>query len=131
MFRDMEEFEQKIRNDKEANKYLFSLRFPIGFICPKCNFSQFYFNNNSVNYTCKQCRTDTNLKQGSIFEGNGCTIYKLLKAVMYIKLIPELTLESFKKLILMGASNAGKIYTEVRVNEEKELKEIIYARTNS
>jgi len=61
------EFIKRFSTEEQCREYLFELRFPNGFICPKCNHREFWKVGNTL-YTCKSCRHQTSVIAGTIFQ---------------------------------------------------------------
>jgi transposase-like protein/predicted RNA-binding Zn-ribbon protein involved in translation (DUF1610 family) len=53
--------------EEQCREYLFMLRFPNGFVCPKCGHSE-YWKVAELLYTCKNCRHQTSVIAGTIFQ---------------------------------------------------------------
>lgn len=60
------EFHQRFPTERECAEHLFKLRWPDGFVCPKCNYSQYNLYNNPLLYRCKNCRHRASLTAGSV-----------------------------------------------------------------
>ena len=60
------EFHQRFPTQKECIEHLFKLRWPDGFICPRCNSQKYGFHSGRFLYQCKDCRYQTSLTTGSI-----------------------------------------------------------------
>jgi transposase-like protein len=61
------EFIKRFSTEEQCRDYLFALRFPNGFICPKCNHNEYWKIGNTL-YTCKSCRHQTSVIAGTIFQ---------------------------------------------------------------
>lgn len=59
------EFHQCFPTEKECVEHMFNLRWPDGFICPKCGFRE-YISHKGLLYRCKNCRYRASLTAGSI-----------------------------------------------------------------
>lgn len=62
----LSEFYQRFPTERECAEHLFGLRWPDGFVCPKCNSSKYSFYNDSFLYRCKNCRYRASLTAGSV-----------------------------------------------------------------
>lgn len=60
------EFEEQFATDADCFKYLCELRWPDGFICPRCANDKYWLNNRGV-FVCKSCGTQTSVTAGTIF----------------------------------------------------------------
>ena len=66
-------------SEEQCRASLFALRWPNGFICPKCGHEAFYLVSARNLYQCRQCRRQTSLTSGTIFADSkiGLTIWFL------------------------------------------------------
>lgn len=60
------QFHQRFPTQKECIEHLFKLRWPNGFICPRCNSKRYGFHKDRFLYQCKECRYQTSLTTGSV-----------------------------------------------------------------
>jgi transposase-like protein len=60
------EFSQRFPSQKECIEHLFNLRWPNGFICPRCNSQEYGFHSGRFLYQCKDCRYQASLTAGSV-----------------------------------------------------------------
>jgi transposase-like protein len=60
------EFNQRFPSQKECIEHLFNLRWPNGFICPRCNSQKYGFHSGRFLYQCKDCRYQASLTAGSV-----------------------------------------------------------------
>lgn len=60
------EFNQRFPSQKECIEHLFNLRWPNGFICPRCNSPQYGFHSGRFLYQCKDCKYQASLTAGSV-----------------------------------------------------------------
>jgi transposase-like protein len=60
------EFNQRFPSQKECIEHLFNLRWPNGFICPRCNSQKYGFHGGRFLYQCKDCRYQASLTAGSV-----------------------------------------------------------------
>ncbi len=60
------EFHQRFPTEKECVEHLFNLRWPDGFICPRCHSQKYGFHSNRFLYQCKDCRYQASLTAGSV-----------------------------------------------------------------
>lgn len=59
------EFHQRFPTERECAVHVFSLRWPDGFICPRCECQEYSFHEGLL-YRCKNCRYRASLTGGSI-----------------------------------------------------------------
>jgi len=62
-----QEFIKRFSTEEQCRNYLFALRFPNGFVCPKCGGNE-YWKVGYVLHTCKDCRHQTSVIAGTIFQ---------------------------------------------------------------
>jgi len=60
------EFHQRFPTEEDCAKHLFKLRWPDGFICPKCECQKCNFHISRLLYRCKDCKHDVSLTAGSV-----------------------------------------------------------------
>jgi transposase-like protein len=63
-----QEFLARFKTDEDCWNYLFALRWPDGFCCPKCNSPKYYINNRKV-AECYECGHQVSVTSGTIFHG--------------------------------------------------------------
>jgi len=61
------EFIKQFSTEEQCRDYLFSLRFPNGFACPKCNHNEYWKVGDTL-HTCKGCRHQASVIAGTIFQ---------------------------------------------------------------
>lgn len=60
------EFRTRFSDDRACKNYMFKLRFPKGFICPKCGNQTYSFLKSRGLFQCSQCRRQTSLTSGTV-----------------------------------------------------------------
>ncbi len=63
-----QEFLARFKTDEDCWNYLFALRWPDGFYCPKCKSPKYYLNNRKV-AECYECGNQVSVTAGTIFHG--------------------------------------------------------------
>ena len=61
------EFIKKFPDEEQCRAYLFEIRFPSGFVCPKCGHGGYWKVGEHL-YTCKSCRHQTSVIAGTVFQ---------------------------------------------------------------
>lgn len=56
-------------NERDCRKYLERLRWPNGFVCPRCNSTDAYELKSRNAYQCRACRKQTSVTSGTFFHG--------------------------------------------------------------
>ncbi|MFX0203561.1 MAG: IS1595 family transposase [Candidatus Hodarchaeota archaeon] len=64
----LEEFEKRFSSEEGCRDYLYSLRWPNGFICLRCNNEKSWPANNTL-FQCSSCDYKTSVIAGTIFQG--------------------------------------------------------------
>ena len=60
------EFRRRYNTEEACRAELFRLRFPNGFVCPKCGCLEFYPIRNRNTYQCRACRHQTSVTAGTV-----------------------------------------------------------------
>ena len=63
----MLEFEERFSSEAACREYLFNLRWPEGFRCPKCDHDRSWARSNGL-FECRQCGLQTSVTAGTIFQ---------------------------------------------------------------
>ena len=63
-----DEFTTKFATEKQCREYLYALRFPDGFICPKCKEQTNAWRVSELLYECSKCGHQTSVIAGTIFQ---------------------------------------------------------------
>jgi transposase-like protein len=61
------EFIKRFPDEKQCREYLYKLRFPNGFICPKCEYPEYWKVGEQL-YECRKCGRQTSVIAGTIFQ---------------------------------------------------------------
>ena len=64
--KDFQEFLLQFRNDDDCWKYLFEMRWPNGFLCPKCNSDKYWITGKKLIH-CIHCNHQASVTAGTIF----------------------------------------------------------------
>ncbi len=64
----LSELEKRFSDEESCKEYLFQLRWPNEFKCPRCNFEE-YWKMNTGAFWCKNCNYKASVIAGTIFEG--------------------------------------------------------------
>ncbi len=59
-------FQKKFSTEEACEKYLFNLRWPDSFKCPKCKHDDYYYISTRKLYECKECGHQTSLTAGTV-----------------------------------------------------------------
>ncbi len=77
------EFEERFATEDACRAYLFKLRWPDGFICPRCSTNKVWQQTDGL-YRCKSCDYKCSLTSGTMFEGTRKPLLLWFQAIWYI-----------------------------------------------
>jgi len=77
------QFTLQFASEVQCRKYLFELRFPDGFVCPKCSHNESWLRRNNL-YECKKCKHGTSVTAGTIFQDTRKPLKDWLVAIWWI-----------------------------------------------
>lgn len=77
------ELEEQFRTQEQCLDYLFGLRWPNGFICPKCGHQKAWSTNRDL-HVCSKCRHNTSVTAGTIFHRTRKPLTWWFRAIWYI-----------------------------------------------
>lgn len=78
------EFQEQFRTDKDCFEYLKKLRWPEGFICPKCGCTEAYFMEKRKVFQCKSCRQQVSITVNTIFHRTHVPLRKWFWAIFLV-----------------------------------------------
>lgn len=81
--RNIMEFEKRFSSEEACRDYLFQIRWPDGFKCPRCQHTQAWFINGDL-YKCKNCSFKSSVKTGTIFQDSRKPLRMWFRAMWYI-----------------------------------------------
>lgn len=81
--RTMQEFEEKFASEQACIDYLFRMRWPEGFRCPRCGYEKFWAMNRGL-YRCTTCDLQTSITAGTIFQDTRKPLKLWFQAMWYI-----------------------------------------------
>jgi len=73
------EFEMFFSNEEKCFSYIFDIKYPNGFTCTNCHSPNYLLIKNRT-VRCKNCRKDTSLTAGTIFQNSKLTLMDLFRA---------------------------------------------------
>jgi transposase-like protein len=108
----LEEFQEKFASEEACVEYLFHMRWPEGYGCPRCGHGRHYFHRTRRLYECKACRYQVSLTAGTIFHGTRTPLRKWFwmiflmarpkSGLSMLSLQRMLKIKSYKTVWLMG-----------------------------
>lgn len=81
--RTLQELEKRFSTEPECREYLFSLRWPDGFICPRCNGKTPWQMNRGL-WKCGNCKYQVSVTAGTIFQDSHLPLIVWFRAMWYI-----------------------------------------------
>lgn len=66
--KDFQEFLEQFNNEDDCWNYIFTMRWPEGYICPKCNSNQYWLTKHKLIH-CSSCGYQASITGGTIFHG--------------------------------------------------------------
>lgn len=60
------DFRTRFATEAACRKYMFEVRFPDGFVCPKCGCREYYYLSTRHTCQCKSCRRQTSVTAGTV-----------------------------------------------------------------
>jgi transposase-like protein len=77
------EFEERFSSEEDCRAYLFHLRWPDGFQCPRCNHDKAWPLKNGL-YQCSQCNHKISVIAGTIFHGTHKPLLLWFRAIWWL-----------------------------------------------
>lgn len=110
------EYQEQFSDEEECFKYLFRLRWPNGFVCPKCGGSEYYMICKHKRFQCKQCRHQTSVTAGTVFHRSHQPLRILFMAVYLIATSKKglSAMELRRKLGISGYKTAWLLMQKIR-----------------
>jgi transposase-like protein len=81
--RTLMEFERRFATDQACREYLFALRWPEGFVCPRCGGRRAWAARRGV-WLCAQCRYEASPTAGTIFQDSHLPLTLWFRAIWYV-----------------------------------------------
>jgi hypothetical protein len=78
---DLDEFATLFATEEQCRQYLYQLRWPDGFVCPKCGGKAGAWPVGALLYTCQKCRHQTSVIAGTIFQDTRKPLRTWFKAI--------------------------------------------------
>jgi len=82
----MNDFFERFGSEYQCREYLEQARWPKGFVCPKCNSHKHcvVWHGEQKTFQCHDCRTQTTLTSGTIFQSTKLPIVKWFQAMFFL-----------------------------------------------
>jgi transposase-like protein len=78
------EFQERFQTEDDCFQYLHKLRWPYGFICPRCSHTEAYFMKRRKIFQCKNCRHQTSITVNTIFHRTHVPLRKWFWALFLV-----------------------------------------------
>ena len=76
--------QKKFSTEKKCREHLFKLRFPDGFVCPRCGHKEYFLITTRNLYECKSCGYQASITAGTIFHKTRASLVKWFWAVYFV-----------------------------------------------
>lgn len=77
------EMEKQFATDEQCRSYLYSIRWPNGFVCPKCKSGEGWNTNRGL-VQCKKCRYQSSVIAGTIFQDSKLPLTLWFRAIWHL-----------------------------------------------
>lgn len=77
------EFEKRFATEEACRQYLFDIRWPNGFCCPRCGHREAWFTNRGL-YRCQCCDSQISVTAGTIFQDTRKPLRLWFRAIWYV-----------------------------------------------
>jgi len=79
----MIEFEQRFGSEESCREYLYKMRWPDGFICPRCSHQECWKMKGDI-YRCSRCKYRLSVKAGTIFQDSRIPLRLWFRAIWQV-----------------------------------------------
>lgn len=77
------EFEQRFASEEACREYIFQLRWPEGFRCPRCNHEKAWLTSRKL-YHCGRCGYETSITAGTIFQDTRQPLHVWFRLIWHV-----------------------------------------------
>lgn len=77
------EFEERFSTDENCRAYLFAMRWPNGFVCPRCGGKLAWPTRRGL-WLCRKCRHQASVTAGTIFQDSRLSLRLWFRAIWYV-----------------------------------------------
>lgn len=81
--RTLQELEERFSSEKACREYLFALRWPNGFVCPRCQGTRAWPTERGL-YLCSACRRQASVTAGTVFQDSRLPLETWFRAMWYV-----------------------------------------------
>jgi transposase-like protein len=106
----------KLESEEECISYLMKLKWPDGFSCPRCSYSQAYVTSTRrlPIYECRSCHHQTTITAGTIFEGSRTKLTKWFTALTLVSQDQGCSATRLSEVIQVTYKTAWLILRKIR-----------------
>ena len=110
------EYQQQFSTEEDCFEYLVKLRWPNGFVCPRCGGTAYYMIYKHKRFQCKQCRHQTSVTAGTVFHKLRQPLRILFMAVYLIATSKKglSAMELHRKVGINGYKTAWLLMQKIR-----------------
>ncbi|MFN3660696.1 MAG: transposase [Brevinematales bacterium] len=101
-------------SEKECEKLFFTLRWPNGFVCPRCGHTHAKKITSRKLWRCTNCQTQVSLKSGTILHGSHLSIKQWLLAVALLTDDTGISAQNLKKHFKVAYETAWLLLHKIR-----------------
>ncbi len=83
--KNMIEFQDCFNTEEKCIKYIEKIRWPKGFVCPKCNYNQCWYKKRGI-YQCSNCFYESSITAGTIFQDTKKPLRLWFQAMWHISI---------------------------------------------
>ena len=80
----LSDFHKKYGTDQKCRRVLFNLKWPQGFVCPRCGYKRYSLIKKPCRYQCLGCRHQTSATVGTLLEHTKVALHKWFLAAYFI-----------------------------------------------
>lgn len=112
------EYQKQFSTEEDCFNYLVKLRWPNGFVCPKCGGTAFYMIYSHKRFQCKRCRHQTSITAGTVFHKLRHPLQVLFMAVYLIATSKKglSAMELRRKVGIKGYKTAWLLMHKIRLS---------------
>jgi transposase-like protein len=81
--KNLEELESRFNTEQACRDYLFSLRWPDGYRCPRCGYTKAWTTKDNL-FRCSSCEYKCSITSGTIFEGTRKSLTLWFRAIWWV-----------------------------------------------
>ena len=108
-------FQEKFATEDACREYLFQLKWPQGFICPKCGHREYYLIQRGHLYQCKQCQKQSSTTAGTMLHRSHLSLVKWFWAIYLISRDKRgCSALSLKNMIQVSYPTAWLLFQKIR-----------------